>query len=64
MHEILPLDIEKLHFGSSLETHEDTEDICSLVIQDLWIIKEQKYLDKHEKSQDVEELMAILNHTQ
>ena len=35
MHEILPLDIEKLHFGSSLETHEDTEDICSLVIQDL-----------------------------
>ena len=64
MHEILPLDMEKLHFGSSLETYEDTGDIYSLVIQDLWIIKEQKYLDKHEKSQDVEELMAILNHTQ
>ena len=32
------------------------EDIRSLIIQDLRIIKEQKDLGKHEWSQDIEEL--------
>ena len=48
MHEILALAMEKLHFESFLEIYENAEDICSFIIQELWIIKEQKYLDKHE----------------
>ena len=58
MHEILALAVEKLHFESLLETYENVEDICSLIIQELWIIKEQKHLDKHEWSQEIQELLA------
>ena len=59
MHEILALAIEKLHFGSFLETYENAEDICSSVIQELRIIKEQKCLGKHEWSQETEESQAV-----
>ena len=48
MHEILALAMEKLHFESFLEIYENAEDIRSLIIQWLRIIKEQKYSDKHE----------------
>ena len=58
MHEILDLAIEKLHFESFLETYENAEDIRSLIIQKLRILKEQKHLDKYEWSQEIEELLA------
>ena len=58
MHEILALAVEKLHFESFLETYKSAEDIRSLIIQELQIIKEQKYLDKHEWSQEIQELLA------
>ena len=47
MHEILALAMKKLHFESFLETYAYAEDI-----------KEQKYLGKHEWSQEIEELLA------
>ena len=58
MHEILALAMEKVHFESFLETYENAEDIRSLIIQEIRLIKEQKYLDKHEWSQEIEELLA------
>ena len=58
MHEILALAIEKLKFELFLETYENTEDIRSLVIPELQITKEQKHLDKHVWSQEIEELLA------
>ena len=58
MHEILTLTMEKLHFESFLQTSENAEEIRSLIIQELRIIKEQQYLDKHEWSQEIEELVA------
>ena len=59
MHEILALAMEKLHFESFLETYEKAEDICSLVIQKLRIIKEQNHLEKHEWSQEIEEFWKL-----
>ena len=49
---------KNLHFESFLETSENVEHIRSLIIQELQIIKEEKYLDKHERSQEIEELLA------
>ena len=49
---------KNLHFESFLETSENVEDIRSLIIPELQIIKEEKYLDKHEWSQEIEELLA------
>ena len=48
MHKILALATEKLHFESFLETYENAEDIHPLIIQELRIIKEQKYFEKNE----------------
>ena len=58
MHKILALSMEKLHFESFLETFENVEDTRSLIMQELWIIKEQKNLEKDEWSQETEELLA------
>ena len=58
MHEISALAVKKLQFGSFLETYGNAEDIRSLIIQELGTIKEEKCLDKHEWSQEIEELLA------
>ena len=48
MHEILALTTGKLHFESFLEIYENAEDIRSLILRELRVIKEQKHLDKLE----------------
>ena len=58
MHEISALAMKKLQFESFLETYENVKDIRSLIIQELGTIKEEKCLDKHEWSQEIEELLA------
>ena len=64
MHEILALTIGKLHFESFLEIYENAEDIRSLILRELRVIKEQKHLDKLEWSQEIEELLAAYKSTQ
>ena len=50
--------MKNYNFQSFLETYENAEDIRSLIIQELRIIKTQKYQGKHEWSQEMEEFLA------
>ena len=51
-------------YESFLEIYENAEDIRSLILRELRVIKEQKHLDKLEWSQEIEELLAAYKSTQ